>query len=244
MPHTVPMRTLRAFTALIIAAFTLTGCMKLDMDLSIDPGNDTLNGTFIVAIQRTVLTMGNKTPEEGFANTEKTLKEIPPGTRSEVYDDGLYYGRRIIFERYPLAEFNSRNPSASIKHEEGKYFFQMSGTNAVNYSTPQNLVAALANLEITISVTFPGKVIEHDRQSTLQDRTVVWKLKLADFGAIRAVSQEESTFPWMLAAIVTGVFGVLVVAGILVLALRLNRKPAPVSAPPTATLPISPAWHE
>jgi hypothetical protein len=45
----------------------------------------------------------------------------------------------------------------------------------------------------------------------------------------------------MLAAIVTGLFGTLVVAGILVVALRMNRRPAPVSAPPTEPLPIWPA---
>jgi len=243
MVHTVPMRTLRAFTALIVAALTLTGCMKLDMDLSIDPRNDTLNGSFIVAVHKNILTLDGKTAEEGFANTEKNLKEIPPGTRSEVYDDGMFYGRRIIFERYPLAEFNRQNPSASITHQDGKYTFRMDGTNPVADSTPAQLITALANLEITISVTFPGKVIEHDRQSTLQDRTVVWKMKLADFRAIKAVSQEESTFPWMLLAIVAGLFGTLVVAGILVLALRLGRKP-PVSAPPTSPLPVSPAWYE
>jgi hypothetical protein len=120
----------------------------------------------------------------------------------------------------------------------------MDGTDAVADSTPANLITALANLEITISVTFPGKVIEHDRQSILQDRTVVWRMKLADFRGIKAVSQEQSTFPWMLLAIVTGLFGTLVVAGILVLALRMNRKPAPVSAPPTAPLPVSGAWWE
>ncbi|HZM81671.1 MAG TPA: hypothetical protein VFC19_38610, partial [Candidatus Limnocylindrales bacterium] len=110
------MRTLRAFTALMVAALTLTGCMKLDMDLSIDPRNDTLNGAFIVAVHKNVLTMEGKTAEQGFAATEKGLKEIPPGTRSEVYDDGMFYGRRIIFEQYPLAEFNRQNPSASITH--------------------------------------------------------------------------------------------------------------------------------
>ena len=244
MGHTVPMRTLRALTALIIAAFALTGCMKLDMDLSIDPRNDTLNGSFIVALDKNILTMDGKTAEESYAKTEKGFKDVPAGTRSEVYDDGRYYGRRIIFESYPLAEFNRQSPSASITHQDRKYIFGMDGTNSVAASTPATLVNALANIEITISVTFPGKVIEHDPQSTLQDRTVVWKMKLADFRAIRAVSQEEPTFPWMLLAIVTGLFGTLVVAGILVLALRLNRKPAPVSSPPTSTLPISPAWYE
>jgi hypothetical protein len=238
------MRTPRALTALIIAAFALTGCMKLDMDLSIDGRDDTLNGSFIVAVDKNVLTMDGKTAEEGYALTEANLKQVPPGTRSEVYDDGRFYGRRIIFERHPLAEFNRQNPSASITHEGDRYVFRMDGTDPVADSTPAELVGALANMEITISITFPGKVIEHDQQSILQDRTVIWKMKLADFRAIRAVSEEESEFPWMLLAIVTGVFGTLVVAGILVLALRMGRRPTPVSAPPTSPLPVSPAWYE
>jgi hypothetical protein len=232
MVDTVPMRTLRAPAALLVAALTLTGCMKLDMELSIDPRNDTLNGTFVVAVDKNVLTMEGKTAEEGWTTTESGLRELPEGTRSDIYDDGRFYGRKIIFERYPLAEFNRKNPSASITHADGRYTFRMDGTNPVADSTPPELDGALANLEITISVTFPGKVIERDKQGTLQDRTVVWKMKLADFREIRAVSQEEPTFPWMLLAIVIGVFGTLIVAGILVVALRLRRKPAPVTAQP------------
>lgn len=241
MVHTVPMRTLRAFTALIVAAFLLTGCLKLDAELSIDPSNDTLNGSFIVALSKNVLTMNGKTAEEGFSAAEKTFKDVPPGTRSEIYDNGMFYGRKIIFDRYPMAEFNRLNRSASFTHADGRYVFRADGTDPVNTSTPAELLAHLANFEITISITFPGKVIEHDSQSTLEDRTVVWRLKLADFGPIRAVSEEESTVPWMLLAIVTGLFGTMIVAGILVLALRLNRRPAPVSAPPTSPLPV---WYE
>jgi hypothetical protein len=241
------MRTLRALTALIIAAFALTGCMKLDMDLSIDGRSDTLSGRFIVAIDKNLLTLNGKTPEEAYAASERGLRELPAGSRSEVYDDGRFYGRKIIFERYPLAEFNRQNPSGSISHEDGKYIFTMDGSNPVADSTPAALATALANLEITISVTFPGKVIEHDRQSTVQDRTVIWKLKLADFRSIRAVSEEEQRFPWMLLAMVTGLFGVFVVAGIVVLALRLGRKPepepvsSPAAAPPTAPFPTWPS---
>jgi LppM domain len=219
------MRTLRAFTALILAAFTLTGCMKLDMALSIDPHSDALNGSFIVAVDKMVLTIDGKTPEEGFATTEKNLKDVPAGTRSEVYDDGKYYGRKIIFEGYPLAEFNRQNPSTNITHEDGRYIFRMDGGAPVANSTPEQLVAVLANIEITIAVTFPGKVIEHDTQSIVHDRTVVWKMKLTDFKQIRAVSQEGSSFPWLLLAIVTGLFGALVIAAIVVFALRMNRRP-------------------
>jgi len=218
------MRTLRAFTALILAAFTLTGCMKLDMTLSIDPHSDTINGSFIVAVDKAVLTMDGKTAEESFATTEKNLKDVPAGTRSEVYDDGKYYGRKIIFEGYPMAEFNRQSQSASITHEDRKYIFQMDGGAPVANSTPEQLISVLANIEITIAVTFPGKVIEHDAQSVLHDRTVVWTMKLADFKQIRAVSQEESSFPWLLLAIVTGLFGALVIAGIVVLAMRMNRR--------------------
>jgi hypothetical protein len=225
------MRTLRALIALIIAGFALTGCMKLDMDLSIDGGSDTLNGWFIVGVDRNVLTMEGRTVEEGYAVSERSLKELPSGTRSEVYDDGRFYGRKIIFERYALADFNRDNLSASITHSNGKYTFAMDGSNPVAASTPAQLVTALANMEIIISVTFPGKVIEYDRQGILQDRTVIWKMKLAEFRAIRAVSQEGESFPWLLLAIVVGLFGTLVVAGIVVLVLRLGRRPAPTPAP-------------
>jgi hypothetical protein len=222
------MRPWRSLTALVLVAFALTGCMRLDMDLSINGENDTLSGSFVVAMDKGVLTLNGKTPEQGFADTEKSLKDVPQGTRSEIFDDGKYYGRKIIFDGYPIAEFNRQNSTSSITHRDGKYIFAMDGTTPVkNVSSPE-WMNALANIEINISVTFPGKVIEHDAQSTLHERTVTWKLKLTEFKQIRAVAQDKKQgFPWVLLAIVTGIFGVLVVAGIVVLALRLNRRQPP-----------------
>lgn len=226
------MRTPRAFIALMLACFALTGCVKLEMAIKIDPGNETLDGSFIVAVSRPVLTQDGRSVEQGFALTEQNLKQVPQGTRSEVFDDGKFYGRKIIFDAYPIAEFNRLNPAVSITHADGKFAFRADGSDAIPTTVPPEVQKVLEEVEIIIAVTFPGKVIDNDSAATVRGTTVNWRMKLADFGQIQATSQEAEDFPWLLLVTVTGLFGALVIVGIIVLALRMNRKPQQVTPIP------------
>ncbi len=223
------LRPLRALAALVVVAFALTGCMKIDITVAIDGGRDVLNGSLIFAMEKNILTMDGKSPEEGFKATEDELSTLPKGTRNEVYDDGRYYGRRVHFENMPFSEFNAADDGPRITHENGKYIF--------TYDTdPADLgdIAALGaqvldSIQYTVSVTFPGEVVERDAKAMLEGRTVKWNLKVSDGHNLRAVSEEPTRFPWLLLGAVAGLFGLLVVAGIVALAIRMNRRPAPAT---------------
>jgi LppM domain len=236
------MRFWRPLLALL-TVFALTGCMKVQMDMSIDSEVDAVSGSMIFAIDKQVLALSGKPAEETFGNTAKNLKQLQTGTRSEVYDDGKFYGRKVFFDKVAFAEFNKTDPgSPRFEHRDGKYYFTMDGDmSKADLGTAQGAAAKpiLDQIEMKVSVTFPGKVIERDNLATLDGNTVSWTVKMSSGHQFKAVSEEPSKLRWVLVAGVGGLFGILVVAGIVVLAIRLNRKPDadPAAAQePTAVL--------
>jgi len=216
------MRLWRPLLALL-TVFALSGCMKLQMDLSIDGEADAVSGSFIYAIDKQVLAMSGKPAEETFNSSVKDLKQLPAGTRQEVYDDGKFYGRKVFFDKTPFEKFNRQDPgSPHFEHRDGKYYFTMDLSGQNTGAGKQ----VLDQIEVKVSVTFPGKVIDRDNLAELHGKTVSWTVKMSAGHKFSAVSEEGSRVPWILVGVVGGIFGLLVVAGIVVLALRMNRKPA------------------
>lgn len=235
-------RPLRAVLALVVTAVMLTGCMKIDMSLTIDGGRDTVNGSLIFAVDKQVLALSGKSPEESFKDTQGSLDaDMPKGTRTEVYDDGKFYGQKIIYDNVAFSEFSASKGAPKITHENGRYIFTMAADMSSKPGFPGGQ-QILSSIEVKITVTFPGDVIEHDPKATVSGKTASWTLKMSENHELRAVSEEGASFPWLLLGAVAGLFGLLVIAGIVVLAIRMNRReqePALVATqtdPPTVPM--------
>jgi hypothetical protein len=227
------MRPLKACLALVVAAFALTGCMKLELAIAVD-GDDTVSGTLIYAVEKEVLEkVPNTTPRQVIKDVLTKLAAMPAGTRSEEYEDAKYLGHKVIFDRMPLAEFNRKDGTGpQLVHSGGLYTFTMNGDTATMDLGPDlTYYDILNNTEVRISVAFPGRVIERDNLATLDGQTVNWRVKMGSKHQFKAVSEEPSTFPWPLVAGVSGLFGLLAIFGIVVLVIRLRRRPQPVSEP-------------
>ncbi|WP_155373330.1 LppM family (lipo)protein [Catellatospora vulcania] len=229
-PARKPLRTL---AVLALAAFSLTGCMKLDMNMTVN-SDDTLDGTVIMALDKSVLQLSGKSAEEAFASAGESLTDLPKGTRTEVYDDGKYYGKKIIYDDLPLTEFNTGEKGApSITHANGKYLFTADLDTGANGLGPQAEMVKpfLSSLQITFAVTFPGKVVEHDDKAVVDGDTVRWNVALGGKNELRAVAEEGSAFPWLVVAVVGGILGLAVIVGIVFLAVWLTRRKTPAAAP-------------
>ncbi|WP_144119618.1 LppM family (lipo)protein [Catellatospora sichuanensis] len=240
----LPRKPLRTLAVLALAAFSLTGCMKLDMNMTVN-SDDTVDGTIIMALDKSVLQLSGKSPEQAFEEAGDSLTELPKGTRTEVYDDGKYYGKKIVYDDLPLTEFNTGEKGApSITHANGKYLFTADLDTGADGLGPQAEMVKpfLSSLQITFAITFPGKVVEHDAKAVVDGDTVRWNVALGGKNELRAVAEEGSAFPWLVVAVVGGVLGLAVIAAIVFLAVWLTRRKAPAAtADPNAVASFDPA---
>jgi hypothetical protein len=246
------MRPLRALIALLFAAVTLTGCMKLDMNLEISESQDTVNGSMIFAIQKTYLTMGGKSPAEAFNDSKSLTEGLPAGSRTEVYEDAKFYGQRIIFENVPFSEFNDGEPdSPNLSHADGRYTFTLTAGGTEDDPQMEAFGDVFKEIEMTIAVTFPGRVIEHDDLAKVDGRKVTWVLPMDEKHTLRAVAEEASSM-WLLMVIGGGLLGVLLLGAIIFIAIRATRRPhdpalnpandGRIAEPPPGYNPATGAW--
>jgi hypothetical protein len=256
-------RALGVCAAALVAAFALSGCLKLDMDLKIN-SDDTVSGTVIMAFSKAFVAQTGS-DEQSFVdqmmNDPDVKSQLPAGGRTEKYSDGDYVGMKVILDKVTLAEFNQdgeEGDSLRITHTGGKY--HVSGAmdlsaDAVGGENPFSGAGAdmAASFKVRIAITFPGKVTAHTGK--LSGKTVVWEPKLGEKTTIEATAEEASSFP---VAVVAGVGGgLLLVILAVVVFLLLRRKPTEpamvtTGAPPahdpaaggTAASPVAPASYE
>jgi hypothetical protein len=213
---------LRALAALTLAAFTLTGCMKVDMNLTIN-SNDTVSGTAIIAMDKRLIGLTGKTEEEVVAEMTKE-SDLPKSAKQEKYAEGDYVGAKIVFTDTKLAEFTGDSADDfKIVHKDGKYTFDAAmDLSSIKLDDPA--VAAFANsFTVKIAITFPGKVLEQTG-GTVSGNTVTWTPKAGVNTKLHAVSEEGSSFPIMLVAVLGGVVLLLIIVVIVVVVIASSRK--------------------
>jgi hypothetical protein len=243
----------------VVAVLSLSGCVKLDMNLTVQ-SDDKVDGTVVFAIDKSLLTMSGKTPEEAFQSgvTAAPFPTSATGGGSVTttpYDKDGKYGETYTFTGMPLSSFNGTdkdgkaNDSLKIVHEGG--FFIASGVLDMGKSTTSSSGSSdssasplplpsslLASVEVTIALTFPGEVVEHT--GTLDGTTVTWtptggeklviSAKAKDSGATTAASVVTKVLPWAVAALV-----LLGLAALLMVVLRRSGSHAgsPADVPPS-----------
>ena len=237
------MRPLRAGLALVLAALTLSGCMKLELELFV--ADDTVSGSFIYAVERELLATGQKSASQTIEDALKGVGAMPKGSRTETYEDAKYYGRKVIFDKMPLAEFNRKDGSGPrIVHSGGLYTFTLDGdTSTFDLGEGAQVYgyrAILDEAEVRIAITFPGKVIERDNLATLDGNTVNWRVKLRSKHQFKAVAEEPPSFPLLIVAGVGAVAVIALVAGLILFAVsrRKRRADRTVDPQPVMTAPL------
>ena len=176
-------RTLALGVGALGVALLLSGCVKVDMAMTLTP-DDTMDGTIVFAVDKQLLTLGGGSPEDAFkdAASDAPFPTSPTSgsVRTEVYDEDGKYGQRYIFSGVPISSFD--DPDLSITRQGDYYVVSGSidlsstgdpGTTSGS-SSPLPLPTALtAGFDVAISITFPGEVVEHT--GTLEGTTVTWR---------------------------------------------------------------------
>jgi hypothetical protein len=236
---------------LAAVCFLLTGCLKIDIGLTVH-SNDTVSGSAVLAIDRRVAALTGQTEDEIIRSmTENSATQLPPGARTERYTDETFIGVRVIFDNMSLSTFNSGSAGPEdlrILHADGQ--FRVTGSmdlSEVDLSSPGNQSLA-DSFQTRVAVTMPGRVIEHNGE--LDDRTVTWHPKAGERTDMRVVSEESSGFlgidrlqPWHVVVALLGAGLCLVlVAAVVILVIWLVRRSRPATGsaevpPPSAHSP-------
>jgi hypothetical protein len=188
---------LRALAALALV-FALAGCMKVDAQVAIND-NDTVSGSVIMALDKRLAALTGKTQDQLIDSIQ--LEPKPDGTVAQPYEDGDYIGRRFVFTDVPLKDFHGTDQvSLTLAHDDGSYLLNgVADLRTVNLGDPA--MQRFASLfSFSISVTFPGKVVESN--GTLNGRTVTWTPKAGQSMAMHARSRTDALtlWPWLLGA--------------------------------------------
>jgi hypothetical protein len=168
-------------------------------------------------------------------------KGVPeePGVTHEKFDDGTYVGQKYTFANVSLDKMadGQSGDDLRIVHDKAAKRYTVTGTmdlTEIKVDDPTTK-AFMGSLDIRISITFPGKVLEHNGE--LSGTTVTWKPKAGEKTALRAVSEEasglaaltggSSSSRTVLIAAVAGGGLLLLVIIVVVVILLARRKKAP-----------------
>lgn len=204
----------RAIAALVFA-LALSGCIKMDVDLTLD--GDRADGSMIIGVNRAVLDMTGESAEDFLAELNAD-EDIPEGATVRPYEDDVYVGQEYVLSDVEIAEFNDEEMSINYDADAGTY--EVDGQLDMTDIGPE--AAELGEFDITVSITFPGEVTDHN--GTLDGRTVTWTPVLGETNEIRATARDSggSDVPtWLL--IVTAAAIVAVLAGLAYFLTRRNR---------------------
>lgn len=194
-------------TGAVIVATVLTSCIRVDMDIVLEDGK--ASGEAVLAVSQELMEMaGDEASGELFEETD-----VPEGATVEPYEEDGYVGQRYVFEGTDLSEFDDEDFAITYDEEAGRY--EVDG--AMDFGSEDDLSGMPAGLadsfDVSLSVTFPGEVIEHNGE--LDGQTVTWTPSAGEVAEIHAVAEEGggsggSTWLWVaIAAIV-----VLIAAGL------------------------------
>ncbi|KGM14706.1 hypothetical protein N867_17300, partial [Actinotalea fermentans ATCC 43279 = JCM 9966 = DSM 3133] len=164
--------------------------MDMQLDLQSD---DTVDGTMVFAVSSALAEMSGQDAEslaeqmagESFDMDEGTI------TGTEPYDDGEYIGQKMTFEGEPLDSFGGATDGELSIVREGDEFV-VSGTMDLSEDAlgtggaegDEMMSSLMEGFDIQISITFPGKVSEHNGE--LEGNTVTWTPQYGEANEISA----------------------------------------------------------
>lgn len=208
------MRTpLKALGLTALAMLALTGCMKVEANYTLH-ANDTVDGTMIMGIQKGI---GESL---GMADSD-LLGELSGGVGTddlegatvEPFEDETWVGEKITFTGMPLADLSEDDTGVSITRDGNDFVVAGDPLAGDQEIAPSDLPGA----EMTLSITFPGDVTEHN--GTLEGSTVTWDLLTMDEPLMARGTATTGLPSWVWIAI-AGAIVVLVTAAVVIVVMR------------------------
>lgn len=234
-------RILPRILAVGVLVLALAGCVRFQADLTLNPEN-TVDGSIVVAVlvsedtdeaREQALTAASQIE----ADLLGSLRDASGVTTSEYAEDE-YLGSRIVFDDVALDAFSGQSEdSLKIVRDENSYVF----TGALDFSgesMPSEEETEGDDDNLTVSVTFPGEVTEHNGE--LSGTTVSWSTAVDQRLEMSARGAATPAGPPILLIVGIGIVVLLVIAAVVGVLLFLRSRAAKRAAAPSAEVPAAP----
>lgn len=261
---------IRRAGALVGLALLLTGCLKLDMALTVS-SDDTVDGDLVFAVNKEIVELTGQSVDDLVGDA--TVPEDVEGATQEPYEDDRFVGTRVTFDDVALADLQERADPDALSIERRGDTFVVSGVMDLSADDgdiegnpfEDQIADAFDTAELRIAITFPGEVLETNGR--VDGTTVTWEPAFGERTELTAVASavaggggdadsgaeaagETGSSSWG-NALLYGIVG-LVVAGMIVALILMARRrtvaaPSPPGPPdaepgdPGAPPPIPPA---
>ena len=171
---------------LAAAVFLLTGCMRLDMQLTVQ-ADDTVDGSIVMAFSDEIAEMLGSDPASVWDEMGSEMEgDLPPGATQEPYSQDGYTGTRVTFTDVPLSEMTGAGADELMIWRDGDEFvleWDMDTSESTGELDGFS-ESFLGSFDVRVSVTFPGAVSDHN--GTLTGRTVTWEPTFGEASTLRA----------------------------------------------------------
>ena len=188
-------KSLMAAIALTFVVFT-SGCMKFNMDLTVNK-DDTVEGSMVVAFSNSALgLMGGGNPLD-----TADLGQDQEGVTTMPYKDSEYTGTKVTFEPKKFSEFSTGATGEELSFKRDGDIVTVSGAINLNngdidtaqleeYKSNPLTSYLFENMDISVSITLPGKVTS--KAGTVSGNTVTFKGDLGEKIVIDATSDQST----------------------------------------------------
>ncbi len=218
-------------------AFLLTGCIKLDMALTVNK-DKTVSGSVILGIADSLASLGSSTGSSGtpsIGGLDGLINKKAKGVTVSKYHEGGFTGEKVTFDHAPLTAFSAAAQKdgsfgIDIKGNQaiisGSLDLSSSGTGSTATSPADAALAKamFAGAQVRVTVTFPGKITKSTGEISKDRRTVTWNPTFGDktdLATTVALDSPMNFIPWAIGGLL-----LIALVGWLIF---INRKKNPIS---------------
>ena len=194
-------RKVAAIIAALLSTFLLTGCIKLDMDLTVNRDR-TVSGTVIGAVSDYLAELseesGDTSSNSLTSELDSLFDENTPGVTVKEYKSGGFTGQQYILDRVAISELSGDGTDAegfNIKIVGNKVNVSGVLDLSMDEETTSGLELFGADLakglfssaQMRIAVRFPGKVISSSGEISADGKQVIWTPVIGERNELSAV---------------------------------------------------------
>ena len=194
-------RKVAAIIAALLSTFLLTGCIKLDMDLTVNRDR-TVSGTVIGAVSDYLAELseesGDTSSNSLTSELDSLFDENTPGVTVKEYKSGGFTGQQYILDRVAISELSGDGTDAegfNIKIVGNK----VNVSGVLDLSMDEETTSSLelfggdlakglfSSAQMRVAIRFPGKVISSSGEISADGKQVIWTPVIGERNELSAV---------------------------------------------------------